>query len=122
MVIRRTGPRSVEGLPGWRVAEHFPYHLEYAEGERTLSFSAEMSSAPGTSILLFHEPFSTYWDPPHRDGPLTADEQHPILVRVTAACVLLGINPIWETMPPNGERTDWPVIWHEVAALLRRAD
>ena len=46
---------------------------------------------------------------------------HPVLVRVTAAVLLLGIRPIWETIPPEAERTDWPVIWLEAQAL-RRAD
>src|SRR5512134_3648348 len=100
-VIRRTGSRTVEGLPGWEVEEHFPYYLEYREGGRAVRFSAELASGPGVSILLYHEPFSTYWQPPHRDRPLTPDEQHPILVRSTAAVVLLGIHPIWETMPVN---------------------
>jgi hypothetical protein len=47
---------------------------------------------------------------------------HPILVRVTAAVQLLGIQPIWETIPVTAERTDWPVIRAEAQALLRRAD
>lgn len=52
---------------------------------------------------------------------LTPAEQHSILVRVAAAVLLLGVQPIWETNPPDAVRTDWPVIWAGVNALLRRA-
>lgn len=110
------------GLPGWEVEEHFPYHLEYREGGRALHLDAEMSTGPGVSIILFDEPRATHWQPPHRGEPLTLAAAHPILVRVTAALLLLGIRPIWETIPPEAERTDWPVIWAEAQALLRRAD
>jgi hypothetical protein len=101
--------------------ERFPYSLEYREGGRVLQYSAELSSADDVAIILFDEPRNTYWQPPHRDQPLTLAEQHPILVRVTAAVMLLGVRPIWETHPRHAERTDWPVIMAEVAALLRRA-
>jgi hypothetical protein len=122
LIIHRTGNRTVAGLPGWEVEERFPYHLAYREAGRVLEFSAEMSSGPGVSIILYHEPNDTWWKPPHRDAPLTADQVHPILVRVTASVLLLGITPIWETMPPGAERTDWPVIWAEAQAFLRRAE
>lgn len=122
MIIHRTGNRTVAGLPGWEVEERFPYTLVYREGGRALELSAELSSGPGTSIILYDEPNGIYWQLPHRDAALTAAEMHPILVRITAAMLLLGIRPIWETMPPEAERSDWPVIWAEAQALLRRAD
>lgn len=122
MILHRTGNRSVAGLPGWEVEEHFPYYLEYREDGRVVRFSAELSSGPGVSIIIYDEPAATCWQPPHRDKPLSAAELHPILVRVTAALQLLGIRPIWETIPPTAERTDWPVILAESQALLRRAD
>jgi hypothetical protein len=112
----------VEGLPGFEVLEQFPYYLEYREGGRVLRFSAEMSTGPGGSIILYDEPHATFWPPPHHGAPLSPAELHPILVRVTAAVQLLGIRPIWETIPPTAERTDWPVIRAEAQALLRRAD
>jgi hypothetical protein len=121
-ILERTGNRTVAGLPGWEVEEQFPYRLEYREGGRVLQFQSEMSTGPGVSIILYDEPNALFWQPPHRGAPLTAAEMHPILVRVTAAVVLLGIKPIWETMPREAERTDWPVIWAEAQALLRRAD
>lgn len=108
------------GLPGFEVEEHFPHHIEYREGGRTLHLSAEMSSGPGVSIILYDEP--TSWQPPHRGAPLTPAEMHPILVRITAAVLLLEVHPIWETVPPEAERRDWPVIWAEARALLKRAD
>ena len=120
-IIERTGNRTVAGLPGWEVEETFPWRCQYREGGRTLEFSAEMSSKPG-SILVYDEPGALRWQPPHRGEPLTAAEMHPILVRVTAALVLLGIEPIWETMPPEAERKDWPVIWAEAKTLLKRAE
>lgn len=123
MIIERTGNRSVAGLPGWEVEERFPFGgLEYREGGKVMVFDCEMASGPGTSIILYYEPHNTWWKPPHRDRPLTAAEQHPILVRATAAMLLLGINPVWEAMPPDAVRTDWPVIWEEAKAYLRRAD
>lgn len=122
MIIHRTGPRSVAGIPGWEVEEHFPYYLEYREAGRVLRYSAELASGPRVSILLYDEPNAAAWQPPHRGGTLTLAEQHPILVRVTAAVLLLGVRPIWETMPPAAVRSDWPVIWAEAQALLRRAE
>lgn len=109
------------GLPGWEVEEKFPWSLEYREAGRTLSLSAEMSSGPGVSIIIYDEPDQLRWQPPHRGEPLSRAESHPILVRITAALLLLGIRPIWETMPASAERTDWPVIQAEAQALLRRA-
>lgn len=122
MVIRRTGSRTVEGLPGWEVRENFPWYLEYREQGRAVRFSAEMASGPDVSIILYDEPHNTRWEPPHQDVKLTAPELHPILVRATASVLLLGIRPVWETMPAGAERADWPVIWAEAAALLRRAE
>ena len=122
MILRRTGPKTVEGLPGFEVEERFPHYLEYRERDRVLRFSAEMSTGPGVSIILYDEPHATFWQPPHRGAPLRPAELHPILVRVTAAVQLLGIRPIWETIPVTAERTDWPVIRAEAQALLRRAD
>lgn len=100
--------------------EKFPWSLEYRDGGRTMVFSAEMSSVPG-AILIFDEPDRLHWAPPQHQPPLTRAESHPIIVRVTAALHLLGIQPIWETMPPDAERPDWPVIRAEVEALLRRS-
>ena len=122
MILQRTGNRTVAGLPGWEVEERFPHGMEYREGGKVLAFDCEMASGPGVSIILYYQPNNTWWNPPHRDVPLTAAEQHPILVRVTAALVLLGINPIWEAMPPQAARNDWPVIWEEAKAYLRRAN
>ena len=122
MIIQRTGNRTVAGLPGWEVEERFPSSLEYREGGRVLAFDCERSTGPGVSIILYYAPDNTWWQPPHRDTPLTAAEQHPILVRVTAAMVMLGITPIWEAIPPESARTDWPVIWEEAKAYLRRAE
>ena len=121
MILQRTGNRTVAGLPGWEVEEKFPFGLEYREGERVMEFDCERATGPGVSIILYYEPDNTWWKPPHRDRPLTAPEQHPILVRVTAALVLLGINPVWEAVPVEAARTDWPVIWEEAKAFLRRA-
>ena len=53
MTLSRTGPRTVASDAGFEIEEHFPYYLEYREGARTFRISAEMSTAPGTSILLF---------------------------------------------------------------------
>jgi hypothetical protein len=72
------------------------------------------------SIILYDEPGRFRWEPPFRGEPLSHAEMHPILVRVTAAVLLLGVRPIWETM--GTERTDWPVIWAEARAWLRRAE
>ena len=121
MILRRTGPRSVEGLPGFEVEEHFRHYLFSREADRVLRVSAELSSGPDVSILLYDEPGHAYWQPPHRGEPLTRAEMHPILVRITAAVLLLGVRPIWQTIPPEAERTDWPVILSEAQALLRRA-
>lgn len=101
--------------------EKFPWSLEYREAGKTLTFSAEMATGPGVSIIIYDEPDALSWQPPHRDRPLTRAESHPILVRVTASLLLLGIRPIWETMPVGAERTDWPVIHAEAQALLWRA-
>lgn len=124
MIIERTGNRSVRGLPGWEVHEQFPYTLEYREAfqdtQRVLKFQAELTGTADVSIILYDEPGRFRWEPPFRGEPLSHAEVHPILVRVTAAVLLLGVRPIWETMGP--ERTDWPVIWAEVNALLRRAE
>jgi hypothetical protein len=124
MIIERTGNRSVRGLPGWEVHEQFPYTLEYREDfqgtQRVLKFQAELTGTADVSIILYDEPGRFRWEPPFRGEPLSHAEVHPILVRVTAAVLLLGVRPIWETMGP--ERTDWPVIWAEVNALLRRAE
>jgi len=115
----------VRGLPGWEVEEQFPYALEYREesgaGRRVLRLQAELTGTVDVSIILYDEPGAFRWEPPFRGDPLTPAELHPILVRVTAAVLLLGVRPIWETMPPEAERTDWPVIRAEVQALLRRA-
>jgi hypothetical protein len=119
-IIERTGNRTVAGIPGWEVEEKFPYKLEYREGGRVLELQAEMSTGPGTSIILYDEPNGLYWKAPHRGAPLTHAELHPILVRITASMLVLGIHPNWETFPPEAERTDWPVIWAEAQALLRR--
>ena len=125
-IIARTGNRTVEGLPGWEVEEQFPYSLEYREAfqdsQRILRFQSEMTATSDVSIILYDEPGSFRWQPPFQSEPLTPAELHPILVRVTAAVKLLGVRPIWETMPVERERTDWPVIMAEVQALLRRAD
>ena len=122
MILQRTGNRTVRGLPGWEVEERFPYGLEYREGERTLEFDCERAAGPAGSIILYYQPDNTRWKPPHRTAPLTAAEQHPILVRVTAALILMGINPIWDAVPPDAVRTDWPVIMEEAKAYLRRAE
>lgn len=125
-IIARTGNRTVAGLPGWEVEEQFPYSLEYREqsddAKRVLRFQAEMTATSDVSIILYDEPGVFRWQPPFQREALTAAEMHPILVRVTAAVTLLGVRPIWETMPMERERTDWPVIMAEVQALLRRAD
>ena len=124
MIIERTGNRSVRGLPGWEVLEQFPYSLEYREdfqgSQRVLRFQAELTGTADVSIILYDEPGRFRWEPPFRGEPLSHAEIHPILVRVTAAVMLLNVRPIWETMGP--ERTDWPVIMMEVQALLRRAE
>ena len=122
MILTRVDGRTVQGLPGREVEEYFPNHLEYREGGRTLRISAGMSSGPGTSIILYHYPRETTWQPPHRGTPLTADEVRPCLVRITAAVLFLSVRPIWETDPVGEERSDWPVIQMEAQALLRRAD
>jgi hypothetical protein len=124
MIIERSGNRSVRGLPGWEVLEQFPYRLEYREdfqgSQRVLKFQAELTGTADVSIILYDEPGRFRWEPPFRGEPLSHAEMHPILVRVTAAVLLLNVRPIWETMGP--ERTDWPVIMMEVQALLRRAE
>jgi len=124
MIIERTGNRSVRGLPGWEVDEQFPYNLEYREdyqgAKRVLRFQAELTNTADVSIILYDEPGRFRWEAPFRGEPLTHAEMHPILVRVTAAVLLLGVRPIWETM--GIERTDWPVIWAEANAWLRRAE
>jgi hypothetical protein len=123
VILTRTGNRTVAGLPGWAVEERFPSGgLEYREGGKVMVFDSEMASGPGTAIILYYQPRDTWWKPPHRDRPLTAAEQHPILVRATAALLLLGITPIWEAIPAEAARTDWPVIWEEAKAYLRRAE
>jgi hypothetical protein len=123
MIIERTGNRSVRGLPGWEVLEQFPYSLEYREdfqgSTRVLKFQAELTGTADVSIILYDEPGRFRWEPPFRGEPLSHAEMHPILVRVTAAVLLLNVRPIWETM--GTERPDWPVIWAEVQALLKRA-
>ena len=65
------------------------------------------------SVQLFDEPGCTTWQSPNHGALLTPAGMHPILVRMTAAILLLGIRPIWETIPREAERTDWPVIWVE---------
>ena len=124
MIIERTGNRTVCGLPGWEVEEQFPYNLEYREdfqgSRRVLKFQAELTGTADVSIILYDEPGRFRWEPPFRGEPLTHAETHPVLVRVTAAVLLLGVRPIWQTLGP--ERTDWPVIRAEVDALLRRAE
>ena len=122
MIIQRTGPRTVEGLGGFEVEEGFPYYLEYRQGGRVMRIAAELAAGPGASIILFDETRSARWQAPHQNDPLDAAAMHQILVRVTAAVLLLGIQPIWQALPPEAERTDWPVIWAEADALLRRAD
>lgn len=121
-VIHRTGGRSVEGLPGWAVDEHFPYYLEYRENGKVLRFDVERTMGPEVSIILYDRTVNTRWEKPSHETPLSYAEQHPILVRVTAAVLLLGVEPLWETWPVGGERKDWPVIHEEVKALLRRAE
>lgn len=120
MILERTGNRTVAGLPGWEVEERFPFGLDYREGDKALEFDCERASGPGVSIILYYAPDGMRWKPPHRGDPLNAAELHPILVRVTASCVLMGIRPVWECVPPEAERKDWPVIWAEAQALLRR--
>jgi hypothetical protein len=122
MILSRTGPRTVSGLPGFEVEEHFPSFLEYREGGRVFRIAAEMATGPGSSILLFNEPKGARWQAPHGDDPLGPETIHAILVRVTAALRLLGITVYWQTLPAEAERTDWPVIEAEARAYLRRAD
>ena len=122
MVLTRVDGRTVRGLPDWEVEEFFPNYLEYREGGRVLQISAEGSTGPETSIILYHCPRATWWQPPHRAEPLTPDEVRPCLVRITAAVVMLGVRPIWETEPVGEERSDWPVILAEARALLHRAE
>ena len=104
---------------GFEVEEHFPYSLEYREAGRVLRISAEMSTAPGSSILLFHDvtPAPT-WQPPFRDVPIDGVTMRTILVRVTAAMLLLNIRPDWQTLPPDAERSDWAEIFAEARRLL----
>ena len=121
-IIARTGSRTVEGLGGWQVEESFPHYAVYRHEGREFRISAEMSTGPGTSIILYDESNDPHWEAPYRDVPLDAVTAHQILVRVTASMILLGIQPIWEAYAPQFERKDWPVIWEEARALVRRAD
>ena len=118
MALRRTGPRIVGSDDGFEVEEHFPEYLAYREGGREYRISAEMSSAPGTSILLFHDALDPRWQPPHRDEPLVEATVRTILVRVVAAMLLLRIRADWQTLPPDAERDDWDAIESEARALL----
>jgi len=112
----------VAGDPDFEVEEHFPHYLEYREAGRVLRISAEISTSPGTSILLFHDVAPPpVWQPPHRDVPIDSGTMRTILVRVTAAMLLLNIRPDWQTLPPEAERPDWPAIFAEARALLEGA-
>ena len=121
MALSRTGPRAVGSDDGFEVEEHFPYYLEYREGGRTFRISAEMSIAPGTSILLYYDALDPRWQPPHRDDPLDSATVRTILVRVVAAMLFLRIRADWQTLPPDAERDDWAAIESEARALLPRA-
>ena len=121
MVLSRTGPRTVSSDAGFEVEEAFPDYLEYREAGRVFRISAEMSTGPGTTILLYNDAVPPpRWQEPHRDDPLDADAVRTILVRVTAAMLLLNIHPYWETTPRDADRTDWPAIEAEARALLPR--
>jgi len=116
-VPTRTGPRTVAG-DGFEIEEHFPQYLDYREGGRTFRVSAEMSTAPGTSILLFHDADDAHWQPPHRAEPLDAATVRTILVRVTAAMHVLGIHLDWQALPLEADRDDWAAIATDARALL----
>jgi hypothetical protein len=121
MTLSLTGPRTVGSDAGFEVEEHFPDYLEYREGGREYRISAEMSPAPGTSILLYYDALDARWQPPHREDPLDAVTVRMILVRVVAAMQFLRIRADWQTLPPGAEREDWAAIESEARALLPRA-
>ena len=120
MTLSRTGPRTVASAAGFEVEEHFPYYLEYREGGRTFRVSAEMSTAPGTSILLYYDALDSRWQPPHRDDSLDNVTVRTILVRVIAAMQFLRIRADWQTLPPDAERDDWEAIESEARILSRQ--
>jgi hypothetical protein len=122
VALRRTGPRTVAEDGAFEVEERFPHYLEYREAGRVLRISAEMSSAPGTSILLFHDAIPPHaWQPPHRADPLDDAAVRKVLVRVTAAMMVLRIGLDWQTLPPDAERSDWSEIAAEARTLLQEA-
>ena len=120
MTLSRTGPRTVRSDAGFEVEEHFPYYLEYREGGRTFRISAEISTAPGTSILLFHDALDSRWQVPHCDIPLDDVSVRTILVRVVAAMQFLRIRADWQTLPPDAERDDWDAIESEARTLSKQ--
>ena len=120
MTLTRTGARTVASDAGFEVQEYFPYHLEYREGSHTFRISAELSNAPGTSILLFYDAYDSHWQPPHRDDALADATVRTILVRVIAVMLFLRIHVDWQTHPPDAERDDWDAIESEARALLQR--
>lgn len=121
VTLTRTGPRTVASDAGFEVEEHFPDYLEYRAGGRGFRISAEMSTAAGTSILLFYDAVDSRWQPPHREDPLDGVAVRTILVRVVAAMLFLRIRADWQTLPPDAERDDWAAIESEARALLPRA-
>ena|SRR5438132_13688420 len=120
MTLSRTGPRTVASDAGFEIEEHFPYYLEYREGARTFRISAEMSTAPGTSILLFYDAADSRWQPPHRDDPMDNVTVRTILVRVIAAMQFLRIRADWQTLPLEAERDDWAAIESEARTLSKQ--
>jgi hypothetical protein len=121
MILQRTGNRTVAACREEKSRSGFPTAWDREVG-RVLECDGEPSTGPGASIILYYQPNNTWRKPPHRDALLTVSEQHPILVRITAAMALLGINPVWEAIPPQLAGTDWPVIREQAKAYLRRAE
>jgi hypothetical protein len=120
MMLSRTGPRTVASDAGFEIEERFPYDLEYREGGRTFRISAEMSTAPGTSILLYYDALDSRWQPPHREEPLDDVSVRTILVRVVAVMQFLRIRADWQTLPSDAERDDWEAIESEARTLSKQ--
>jgi hypothetical protein len=120
MILQRTGNRTVAACREEKSRSGFPTAWDREVG-RVLECDGEPSTGPGASIILYYQPNNTWRKPPHRDALLTVSEQHPILVRVTAAMVLPGIIRSGRHPAPFG-RTAWPVNWEEAKAYLRHAE
>ena len=114
--MQRVGNNGVVS-PDFRIENAYPASLKYWEGERTLEFPTEMTSLPHC-VHVFDYPSVREWSPPFAHETLSDAHKTLVLVRVTAALRVLGLQARWIATSPSHERGDWAEIMRDAQALL----